>query len=210
MVNVQNLEEFSKRMDELSDLVEKDASDEDILQQLYRLRIDYHARSARLNYHLEKIEKLMQPLPIEEVCVSCCYGSTDPSAHTLLQTLVGALGVDNEKMKRLKKFRAKFLELHQRRKKTQKLCVAAGSIAIEELKQMDEFFVNLPNTLYTPKQAARFMKFIHENKALGIVIHSNIEKLIPPPHNMKKRLHSSSSSSSSSESALKRAKFLSR
>ena len=86
---------------------------------------------------------------------------------------------------RLKKFRAKFLELHQRRKKTQQLCVAAGSIAIEELKQMDEFFVNLPNTLYTPKQAARFMRFIHENKALGIVINSNIEKLIPLPHQQR-------------------------
>tara|TARA_B100000780_G_scaffold243175_1_gene186300 strand:- start:655 stop:981 length:327 start_codon:yes stop_codon:yes gene_type:complete len=100
--------------DELGHLVDRNASDEDILQQLYRLRIDYHARSARLNYHLEKIQKLMQPLPIEEVCVSCCYGSTNPSAYTLLQTLVSALGIDDEKMKRLKKFRAKFLELHQR------------------------------------------------------------------------------------------------
>ena len=189
------------------------ASDDEILQQLYRLRIDYHARSARLNYHLEKIQKLMQPLPVEEVCVSCCYGSTNPSAYALLQTLESALGIGQEKMKRLKKFRAKFLELHQRRKKTQQLCVAAGSIAIEELKQMDEFFVNLPNTLYTPKQAARFMQFIHENKALGIVINSNIEKLIPLPHNMKnstaprkRSSRSASSSSSSNQNASKKSR----
>ena len=49
MVNVQNNEEFESRMDKLIELVDKNASDEDILQQLYRLRIDYHARSARLN-----------------------------------------------------------------------------------------------------------------------------------------------------------------
>jgi hypothetical protein len=100
MVNVQNIEEFNKRMDELGKLVDKNVSDEEILQQLYRLRIDYHARSARLNYHLEKIQKLMQPLPIEEVVVSCCYGSTNPSAYTLLQTLVSSLGLSGEKMKR--------------------------------------------------------------------------------------------------------------
>tara|TARA_B110000091_G_scaffold69630_1_gene76639 strand:- start:197 stop:1138 length:942 start_codon:yes stop_codon:yes gene_type:complete len=100
MVNVQNIEEFNKRMDELGELVDSNATDEALLHQLYRLRIDYHARSARLNYHLEKIQKLMQPLPIEEVCVSCCYGSTNPSAYTLLQTLVSAIGVDDEKMKR--------------------------------------------------------------------------------------------------------------
>ena len=66
--------------------------------------------------------------------------------------------------------------------------MAAGSIAIEELKQMDEFFVNLPSTLYTPRQAARFMRFIHENKALGIVINSNIKKLIPLPTDLRKRV----------------------
>jgi hypothetical protein len=118
---------------------------------------------------------------------------------------------------RLTKFRAKFLELHQRRQKTQELCVAAGSIAIEELQQMDEFFVNLPNTLYTPKQAARFMRFIHENKALGIVINSNIEKLIPLPHQRSKEKYRSPkdiyhgtslkrSSGSSSSSPAKRLK----
>ena len=60
MVNVQNNEEFESRMNKLIELVDMDASDEDILQQLYRLRIDYHARSARLNYHLEKIQKLRE------------------------------------------------------------------------------------------------------------------------------------------------------
>jgi hypothetical protein len=184
MVNVQNNEEFESRMDKLIELVDKNASDEDILQQLYRLRIDYHARSARLNYHLEKIQKLMQPLPIEEVCVSCSYGSTNPASHALIRLLRKTLGVNDETTKQILRYRAKTLELHERRKRTQQLCVAAGSIAIEELKQMDEFFVNLPNTLYTPRQAARFMRFIHENKALGIVINSNIEKLIPRPNDL--------------------------
>ena len=41
MVNVQNNEEFDSRMQKLIDLVNKNVSDEEILQQLYRLRIDY-------------------------------------------------------------------------------------------------------------------------------------------------------------------------
>ena len=188
MVNVQNNEEFDSRMQKLIDLVDKNVSDEEILQQLYRLRIDYHARSARLNYHLEKIQKLMQPLPIEEVCVSCSYGSTNPASHALIRVLRKTLGVNDEVTQKILRYRARTLELHERRKRTQQLCVAAVSIAIEELKQMAEFFVNLPNTLYTPRQAARFMRFIHENKALGIVINNNIEKLIPRPNDLPKRV----------------------
>ena len=188
MVNVQNNEEFEKRMHKLKELVSNNATDEDILQQLYRLRIDYHARSARLNYHLKKIQKLMQPLPIEEVCVSCSYGSTNPGSQALIRSLRKTLRVDSQATEMLARFRVKTLELHERRKRTQELCVAAGKIAIEELKQMDEFFVNLPSTLYTPRQAARFMQFIHENKALGIVINSNIEKLIPSPNDLPQKV----------------------
>ena len=127
-------------------------------------------------------------MKIEQAVMSCCYLSQSKTSNQILQTVIDEIGANMDQINQLPRYRDKLLKLHKKRKRTEKLFSAAGAIAMNELRDLDEFFINLPSTLYRPRQAAKFIQFIHGNPALTIVLNNNFEKLLPHPRKRQRIL----------------------
>ena len=123
-------------------------------------------------------------MKIEQAVMSCCYVSQSEKSKDILQIVIDEVEADHEQLRLLLRYRDKLLNCtsdgfarsgYSRR----------GRHRNERAAGEDEFFINLPNSLYRPRQAAKFIQFIHGNPALTIVLNNNFEKL--PPHPRKRQ-----------------------